>query len=75
MLVGIRTLLNSEELTRKYLEGEMRVIWCSYQSWCKYCTYKLVYSSRTNDEEPDPERSGEDLRTHVSVYFQRTGVS
>ena len=75
MLVGIRTLLNSEELTRKYLEGEMRVIWCSYQPWCKYCTYKLVYSSRTNDEEPDPERSGEDLRNHVSVYFQRTGVS
>ena len=61
MLVGIRTLLNSEELTRKYLEGEMRVIRYGYQSWRKYCTYKLVYSSRTNDEEPDPERSGEDL--------------
>ena len=75
MLVGIRTLLNSEELTRKYLEDERRVIRYGYQSWCKCCTYKLVYSSRTNGEEPDPERSGKDLRTHVSVYFQRTGVS
>ena len=29
----------------------MRVIWYSYQSWCKYSTYKLVCSSRTNDKE------------------------
>ena len=71
MLVGIRTLLNSEELTRKYLEGEMRVIWCSYQSWCKYCTCKLVYSSRTNDKKSDPERSGDDLRTHMVCLFPK----
>ena len=71
MLVGIRTLLNSEELTRKYLEGEMRVIRYGYQLWCKYCTYKLVYSSRTNGEESDPERSGDDLRTHVVCLFPK----
>ena len=71
MLVGIYTQLNSEELTWKYLEESIRVIWYSYQSWCKYCTYKLVYSSRTNDKEIRPYR----IAYVLSDYFQRTGVS
>ena len=75
MLVGIRTLLNSEELTRKYL-GDRRELYGSVTNRGAN-TVRIILSALLGQmiRKSDPERSGSDLRTHVVCYFQRNGVS
>ena len=71
MLVGIRTLLNSEELTRKYLEETARIIWYNFHRGANTVRINLSVLLGQMKRKSDPERSGSDPQTHVCLIISK----
>ena len=71
MLVGIRTLFNSEALTRKYLRKRRELYGAVTNRGAN--TVRIILSALLGQmiRKTDPERSGSDLRTHVVCLFPK----